>query len=186
MELEAVDSNSFKRSMCRFASSVCEVTTRGPCPSGMTATSVCSLSTKPASILVALNNGAKTTEAIIANGSFALNVLSLDQACLAKLFSSESLRLSKTLYLTRKTIVGVIGDPLIKGTCATMECCVDEMMVRGSHSIFVGRVVSTSAQDTSPLLYHDGSYGSISDAKFTIVPQGRTHDMQSGASQPRE
>src|SRR3569833_124546 len=153
MEQKTVDSGAFRHAMRRFASSVCVVATGGPRPSGMTATSVCSLSTVPASILVALNNGAKTIEAIIANGSFAQNVLSLDQACLAKLFSSESLRLSKTLYLTRKTIFGVIGDPLIKGTCATMECCVDEMMVRGSHSIFVGSVVSSSALVSCLLLF---------------------------------
>lgn|SRR3569623_1383575 len=182
MELEAVDNNAFKCSMRRFASSVCVITTGGSCPCGMTATSVCSLSTEPAAILVALNNRAKTTEAIIANGSFVLNVLSSDQSCLAKLFSSDSLRLSKTLYLTRKTIVGVTGDPVIKGTCATMECRVDEMMVRGSHNIFVGRVVSTSVQGTVPLVYHNGSYGSFSEAELTPVPQVRTPELQCDAN----
>ena len=179
MKLEAVDSNAFRCSMRRFASRVCVITTGGPCPSGMTATSVCSLSTEPASILVALNNGAKTTKAIIENGSFALNVLFSGQGCLAKLFSSDALRLSKTLYLTRKTIVGVTGVPLIRGTCATMECRVDEVMARGSHSIIIGRVVSTSDRNLNPLLYHDGSYGSFSNAEFKTTPPVRAAKLQS-------
>jgi len=174
MELRAVDNETFKHSMRRFAASVCVVTTGGGNPSGMTATSVCSLSVDPAAILVALNNKAKTAEAIIANGSFALNVLSSDQVCLAKLFSSDSLRLSKTAYLSRKTIIGVNGDPLIRGACAIIECSVDDIVARGSHSIFVGRVVSTSAQDNDPLVYHNGSYGSFSEATLTSVAQIRT------------
>jgi len=157
--------------MRRFASSVCVVATGGPRPSGMTATSVCSLSTVPASILVALNNGAKTTDAVIANGSFALNILSSGQSCLAKLFSSDALRQTKTSYLTRKTIVGVTGAPLIREACAAMECCVDDVMECGSHSIFIGRVVSISSRDNAePLLYHDGAYGSFSDVESIVPP----------------
>jgi len=63
-----------------------------------------------------------------------------------------------------------------------MECRVDEMMVRGSHNIFVGRVVSTSVQGTVPLVYHNGSYGSFSEAELTPVPQVRTPELQCDAN----
>lgn len=170
MELKVVDAAIFKHSMRRLASSVCVVTTGGAHPFGMTATSVCSLSTAPASILVALNNGAKTAEAIIANRSFALNVLSSDQSCLAKLFSSDALRQSRTLYLTRRTVVGATGTPLIRGACVIMECCVDDVIAYGSHSVLIGRVVSAASQDSAgPLLYHDGSYGSFSDVGSVVT-----------------
>jgi len=175
MDLKAVDVAIFKHSMRRFASSVCVVATGGAHPCGMTATSVCSLSAAPPSVLVALNNGSKTAEAIIANGSFSLNLLSSGQDCLAKLFSSDGLRQSKTLYLTRKAVAGITGAPLIRAACTTMECCIEDVMNFGSHSIFVGRVVSTSARDNSgPLLYHNGSYGSFSEAEPVAASSTQT------------
>src|SRR5262249_45366165 len=158
--LSSVDCETFKHSMRCFASTICVVTTGGSQPRGMTATSVCGLSAEPALLLAGLNNAGRTNRAIVANGSFAVNVLSSAQEHLARLFASDTPSVSsKETFLARKAIAGITGCPLIGGACESIECLVEEVLDRGSHSIFVGRVVSIASGRNGPLLYHDGRYG---------------------------
>jgi len=162
--LTVVDGVAFKSMMRSIASTVAVVTTgNGFDGHGMTATAVCAVSAEPPSVLVVINRSAQTHDAIAENGCFAVNVLAADQEHLAQAFASSS---KHALLSTCK--FGLTGSPLIDLTAANMEADVDRRLDYGTHTIFVGRIVSSIVTDRNPLLYHRGCYQS-----FGILEQGR-------------
>ncbi|HEY5425357.1 MAG TPA: flavin reductase family protein, partial [Candidatus Tumulicola sp.] len=54
--------------------------------------------------------------------------------------------------------VDVTGAPVIAGAIAHFDCEVAEEHHVGSHSIFIGNVVSCDARSGSPLGYFNGGY----------------------------
>jgi flavin reductase len=62
------------------------------------------------------------------------------------------------------------GVPMLLGVLAALECeTLDELDV-GTHTIFVGRVLDGARSETTPLVYHDGSYMSVTSEN---VPSGQ-------------
>ncbi len=149
--------------MRSIASTVAVITTgNGFDGHGMTATAVCAVSAEPPSVLIVVNRSAQTHDAIAENGCFAVNVLAADQEHLAQAFASSSKQ-----ALLSNCKFGLTGSPLID-SAANMEADVDHRLDYGTHTIFVGRIVSSVVTNRKPLLYHRGRYQS-----FDILEQGR-------------
>jgi flavin reductase len=153
--LAGVDENKFKAAMRCIASTVTVITSRsGGKTNGMTATAVCSVSAVPPCILIVVNQTNRSHALIAEAGSFAVNVLSADQADLAQHFA----RKSDDPLQSVKTSVGVTGVPVIEGCAALLECVVQQRIESGTHSVFIGRVIATQETDRSPLMYWNGDY----------------------------
>lgn len=148
-----------KLALRRVASTVGVVTCRvdGNCHA-MTATAISAVSMAPPSMLVCVNRSASFHQAISHAIFFAINILSREQASVSRACGGAS------QGEDRFKIGGwdLDGDaPLLAGSQASIVCRREHSSVFGSHTIFIGQIVSVSTSDyVDPLIYCDGHYAS--------------------------
>lgn len=161
VEAPGVEPATFKAAMRRLAAGVTVVTSRhGGTVNGMTATAVCSVSAEPPLVLVVVNRSATSHELIARGGHFGLSFLAEDQEVIARYFAgSEAKNFERVGH-----VVGGTGCPLIEGAAARLECVVESAHDQGSHTIFVGRVVSASTDEGAPLVYGDGAFHVLAES----------------------
>jgi flavin reductase (DIM6/NTAB) family NADH-FMN oxidoreductase RutF/DNA-binding GntR family transcriptional regulator len=128
---------------------------------GMTASSVTSLSADPPLMLACINNAVPTADAVSRSGRYVVNILGEHQGELAKQFAIAS----KDKFRSVRVREGSTGLPLLADALAHIECEVTEQVVGGTHSIFIGRVVSATAGDGQPLTYYRGGFGRFEFAR---------------------
>lgn len=131
-------------------------------PCGMTATSMCSLSADPASLLACVNREARAHAEITAQGRFGVNMLSIGQRPIADYCSRLGIHKrirDAWLALDRPPD----ATPRLRDALAHLECQLDTSYVAYSHSIFLGLIQSVwlNPQDAAPLLYHGGIYSQL-------------------------
>ena len=154
-----VNNEEFRGALGRFASSVSVVTSK--CSDGelraITVSAFSSLSLNPPLILICIDNRSSLVEHLIADCSFAVNILGEDQEILSRRFASkEPNRFAGVGYKE-----GVSGSPLLDHALATLECKVVHNYAGGDHTIVVGEVEATSVTDSKPLLYFRGGYAKL-------------------------
>lgn len=161
-EVPFVDPVHFRHVVGHLASGVTVLTTahRGE-RFGMTASSVTSLSTDPPMMLACINNAVPTCDAVAGSGRYAVNVLSEGQGELAHQFATAA----SDKYRNVGVHLGRDGVPLLSEALAHLECEVVEQVRGGSHTIFMGRVVSAGAGDGQPLAYYRGGFGRFEFAR---------------------
>jgi flavin reductase len=148
--LASIDEARFKAAMRCMASTVTVITSRcGAVTNGMTATAVCSVSATPPSVLIVINRSSRSHALIAQGGSFAINILSAEQAALAHHFATKA---DDPL----QAAIHRPGVPVIEGCAAEIECVVETEVAAGTHSIFIGRVVAAQETDRLPLIYRNG------------------------------
>lgn len=159
-----VTPESYRRALSYLAGGVVIVTTCGADgePRGMTATAVCSVSIEPPLVMACMSQAAVTHVAVEASGVFALNILPADAQELAQRFASSS----EDKFSGVRTVAGASGAPLLADALAHCDCEVEDAIIAGDHTIFIGRVLSASARSHEdrrggPLLYCRGAYGSM-------------------------
>ena len=175
---EAVDTDLFRHVVGHLASGVTVLTTRADDRDhGMTASSVTSLSMDPPMMLACVNNGVPTTAAIESSGRYTINVLGRAHGDLANQFASPRSDKFAGVSIDR----GRAGIPMLAETIASLECEVTEQVVGGTHSIFLGHVLSATAREGSPLTYFRGGFGRFEFAAGSQVPHGlRAHLRRRG------
>lgn len=108
---------------------------------GMTVTSLTSLSADPPRLLVSINRQASSFSLIDGHRLFGVNILGSEQQELAARFSNGKLkgkqRFEGATWFRRSSRVPLLGNSL-----ATVECQVEEIIERHSHGIIVGRLLS--------------------------------------------
>jgi flavin reductase (DIM6/NTAB) family NADH-FMN oxidoreductase RutF len=160
--LPELTSGEFRHAIGHFATGVTIVTTVGADgePVGTTANAVTSLSLDPPLLLVCFDRTSVTLQAIRTYGAFVVNVLAAPQRHLSANFARRGL--AATWQDVRHS-PGRTGSPRLDGVLAALECTVEERMPGGDHEIIVGRVqeVATNSQETAPLLFWRGGYGSL-------------------------
>jgi flavin reductase (DIM6/NTAB) family NADH-FMN oxidoreductase RutF len=161
---DAVTEGAFREALGRLAKGVTVVTARRPdgTPSGLTATSVCSVSLDPPLVLACIERDTRTHGVLAAAGAYAVNVLREDQVELARLFSTEL----DQKFLEVDWEPGSTGAPLLVRAVVQMECAVVKTVPAGDHTIYVGEV-RTARHDRDgdepprPLLYYRAAYHSL-------------------------
>jgi flavin reductase (DIM6/NTAB) family NADH-FMN oxidoreductase RutF len=123
----------------------------------MTATAVAPVSARPAQILVAINNAARCGQSIAQSKIFAVNFLSQQDAEVAQLFSRSGLAQEEKFALGEWS-TGLTGAPVLTNSLAAFDCSLVESHQYGTHSIFIGSVLSVTSRQAPPLLYRDGAY----------------------------
>ncbi|MCA1454707.1 flavin reductase family protein [Bradyrhizobium sp. BRP22] len=158
-----VTSDEFRGAMRHLTGGVSVITAgRGKEISGMTVTSVSSLSVEPASLIVSLNRAASSWPLVKRHGVFGVNILNSDQLEIAERFTGKgglkgAERFAGAEWTTRAT-----GVPLLVGALAAIDCEVEDVVERHSHAIVIGRVldVQVSAR-TGALAYWQGRYVAV-------------------------
>ncbi|MBW5440188.1 flavin reductase family protein [Bradyrhizobium canariense] len=121
---------------------------------GMTVTSLTSLSASPPRLLVSVNRQASSFARIARYGIFGVNILGSGQQALAGRFSDGSLKGHERFDGIRWSGVPLLGD-----TLATIECKVEEIIERHSHGIIIGSLLSFElSHELSGLVYWNGQY----------------------------
>jgi flavin reductase (DIM6/NTAB) family NADH-FMN oxidoreductase RutF len=146
-----------KLALRRLASSVSVVTCRHDGRSyAMTATSVSALSMDPPAMLVCVNRSAAFYRALSRTDEFAINVLSRTHVDISRLCSggaSPDSRFEIGAWDTRALA------PVLTDAQAAIVCRKDKELDYGTHTVFMGRIVSISMNgDVDPLIYLDGQY----------------------------
>ena len=153
---DPVTPEAFKAAMRHFPTGVTVVTSvREGEPRGLTVSSFASVSVDPPLVLICVNREARSYLYITESKVFCVNILSGDQQALAARFASK-MRANQFDGVPYKT--GVTGTAIIGGSVAHLECEVAEEHHAGSHSIFIGRVVSCESRPGSPLGYYNGAF----------------------------
>jgi flavin reductase (DIM6/NTAB) family NADH-FMN oxidoreductase RutF len=149
----------FRSVMRRLAGGVSIVTAgRDDDITGMTVTSLTSLSAGPARLLVSINKQASSFALIDRYRSFGVNILGSDQQQLADRFSNGKLK-GKQRFEGAAWCAGSSGVPLLDKSLATIECQVEEIIERHSHGIIVGRLLRFDlSPQLSGLVYWNGQY----------------------------
>ena len=152
----SIDASLFRRVMGRFASGVVVITAAsGGEVRGMTASAVMSGSLDPPLIIVSVAKRALMHAHLIAAGRFAVNVLCAGQQEVASHFAGRALPAYAPEFVSVGSIptLGSVATIITAETVATHEC--------GDHTIFVGRILSMTADDRPPLVYHAGKFGAL-------------------------
>lgn len=157
------DSNEIERQfrgvMRRLAGGVSIITAgRDDDISGMTVTSLTSLSASPPRLLVSVNRQASSFALIERFGTFGVNILGSDQQELAARFSNARLKGAQR-FQDISWSAGSSGVPLLGHSLANVECRVEEIIERYSHGIIVGSLLSFElSPQLSGLVYWNGEY----------------------------
>ena len=156
-------SDDFRRAMRHLAGGVSVITVgRGKDITGMTVTSVTSLSVDPPTLIVSVNRESSSWPVLKRHGVFGVNILTADQVDIADRFTSKSGlhgadRFSGAEWMTRAS-----GVPLLVGALAAVDCEVEDIIERHSHAIVIGRVLDAQvSMRTAALAYWQGQYVAI-------------------------
>ena len=146
-----VTSSDFRNAMRQLTGGVSVITAgRGRDVSGMTVTSVSSLSVDPPALIVSVNRSASSWPLLQRYGFFGVNILTSDQIDIAERFAGAE-------WTTRAS-----GVPLLSGALAAIECEVEEIVERHSHAIVIGRVLDLQLSTrTAALAYWQSQYVAI-------------------------
>lgn len=154
---EPVDDAEFKLAMSHFVSGVTVVTTEHDgAPYGMTVASFASLSLHPPLVLICVEKGVKSHDAIAGAGKFGVSMLAHDQAEASGRFASKKIEDKFDGIGWRRG--ERLGVPLLDGAICTLECSVHSTLPGGDHTIFVGEVVGIGTREEKPLVYFRSGY----------------------------
>ena len=158
---ESFDEDSFRQVLARFATGVVVVTgSTEDGPAGLTCQSFSSLSLDPPLVLLSTARTSKTWPRIEATGRFAVNVLGDDQREPSERFAvSGGDKFAGVAWRT-----GALGNPLLDGAIAHLECDVHAVHGGGDHVIVLGRVRALEApglEERAPLVYFRSAYRTL-------------------------
>lgn len=124
-------------------------------PRGLTLSSFAGASIDPPALLICVNREARSYLYISSSRIFCVNVLAGEQRHLAERFAGKvrERQFEDVPYET-----DVTGAPVLAQAIAHFDCEVASEHHVGSHSIFVGNVISCRARTGSPLGYFNGGY----------------------------
>lgn len=124
-------------------------------PRGVTVSAFASVSLDPPLVLICINREARSYLYISSSRVFCVNILAGDQRDLAERFAGK---LREHQFDGVEYDVDVTGAAVLRGTVAHLDCQVEEEHHAGSHSIFIGRVLSAKSRAGSPLGYYNGDF----------------------------
>ena len=177
-----VTASDFRNAMRQLTGGVSVITAgRGRDISGMTVTSVSSLSVDPPSLIVSLNRESSSWPLVKRYGFFGVNILTSDQIDIAERFTGKGGLKGADRFHGARWITRASGAPLLAEALAAIDCEVEDVIERHSHAIVIGRVldVAVSAR-TAALAYWQGRYVAIDQDEDAVrladvsVPARRT------------
>lgn len=159
----AASADDFRNAMRALAGGVSVITVgRGNDLSGMTVTSVSSLSVEPATLIVSVNRQTSSWPLLQKHGVFGVNILSGQQIDVAERFSGVGGLKGAERFAGSEWITLASGVPLLSGALAAFDCEVEHVVERHSHAIVIGRVLDLRVTSGKPgLAYWQGQYVTV-------------------------
>jgi len=158
-----VTASDFRNAMRQLTGGVSVVTAgRGKDISGMTVTSVSSLSVDPPALIVSINRESSSWPLVKRYGFFGVNILTSDQLDIAERFTGKGGLKGVDRFAGARWLTRASGVPLLADALAAIDCEVEDIVERHSHAIIIGRVLDvTVSPRTAALAYWQGQYVAI-------------------------
>ena len=158
-----VSPGDFRGAMRQLTGGVSVITAgRGRDISGMTVTSVSSLSVEPATLIVSINREASSWPLLKRYGFFGVNILTSDQLDVAERFTGKGGLKGADRFAGAEWTTRASSVPLLVGALAAIDCEVEDIVERHSHAIVIGRVLDLQLSTrTAALAYWQGQYVAI-------------------------
>jgi flavin reductase (DIM6/NTAB) family NADH-FMN oxidoreductase RutF len=158
-----VTAGDFRSAMRRLTGGVSVVTAgKGRDISGMTVTSVSSLSVEPPSLIVSLNRESSSWPLVKRYGVFGVSILTSDQTDIADRFTGKGGLKGADRFAGASWITRASGVPLLANALVAIDCEVEDIIERHSHAIVIGRVLDVAVSARSAALaYWQGQYVAI-------------------------
>lgn len=156
-------SADFRAAMRQLAGGVSVITAgQGDEITGMTVTSVSSLSVDPPSLIVSVNRASSSLPLLQRHPFFGVNILSASQIDVAERFTGKGGLKGADRFAGAQWTMRDSGVRLLAGALAAIECEAEDVIERHSHAIIIGRVlhVQRSSHDAA-LAYWHGEYVAI-------------------------
>jgi flavin reductase (DIM6/NTAB) family NADH-FMN oxidoreductase RutF len=165
-----VSSDDFRSAMRHLAGGVSVITAgRGKDITGMTVTSVSSLSVDPPTLIVSINRESSSWPLLKRYGFFGVNILTSDQIDVAERFTGKGGLKGAERFGGARWITQASGVPLLEGALAAIDCEVEHIVERHSHAIVIGRVLDMqSSSRSAALAYWQGQYVAIDQDEDAI------------------
>jgi flavin reductase (DIM6/NTAB) family NADH-FMN oxidoreductase RutF len=158
-----VTSGDFRNAMRQLTGGVSVVTAgRGRDISGMTVTSLSSLSVDPPALIVSVNRESSSWPLVKRYGFFGVNILTSDQIEIAERFTGKGGLKGADRFAGAGWTTRASGVPLLAGALAAIDCEVEDIVERHSHASVIGRVLDVAVSTrTAALAYWQGRYVAI-------------------------
>ena len=158
-----VSAGDFRNAMRHLTGGVSVITAgRGDDITGMTVTSVSSLSVDPAALIVSVNRESSSWPVLQRHGVFGVNILTSDQLDIAERFAGKGGLKGADRFAGAQWFTRASGAPLLVGALAAIDCEVEDVIERHSHAIVIGRVLDMQLSSrTAALAYWQGQYVAI-------------------------
>jgi flavin reductase (DIM6/NTAB) family NADH-FMN oxidoreductase RutF len=153
----------FRDAMRHIPSGVCVVTFgKGDERTGITASSVSSLSLEPPTMLVSVNRFSSSYPALARSRVFGVNVLASEHQDVANRFAGRESEQGAERYAGQRWFTLNSGVWLLSGAVAAFECEVEEVIERHTHAIVIGRVIGLVVPGgPSALIHWRGAYDQL-------------------------
>jgi flavin reductase (DIM6/NTAB) family NADH-FMN oxidoreductase RutF len=166
-----VSSSAFRSAMRHLAGGVSVITVgRGKdIITGMTVTSVSSLSVDPPTLIVSINRESSSWPLLKRDGFFGVNILTADQLDVAERFTGKGGLKGADRFAGAQWNTRVSGVPLLVGALSAIDCEAEDIIERHSHALVVGRVLDMQTSTrTAALAYWQGQYVAIDQNEDAI------------------
>lgn len=166
--------DDFRGAMRDLAGAVSVVTVgRGDDISGMTVTSVSSLSVEPATLIVSITRQSSSWPLLQKHGAFGVNILSSEHRTIAERFSGSGGLTGAERFTGAEWINLVSGVPLLAGALAAFDCEVEHVVERHSHAIVIGRILDLrTSPGQAALVYWQRQYLTLDPNEDTALRAG--------------
>jgi flavin reductase (DIM6/NTAB) family NADH-FMN oxidoreductase RutF len=95
-----------------------------------------------------------------------VNVLNSDQADVARRFTGLGGEVGEQRYAGARWEELGTGSSALLGAAVSLDCYVDEIVSKNTHSIVIGSVAEIVTADVLPLLYFEGEYSPMINRKI--------------------
>ena len=152
--------DEFRAAMRHFPGNVSVITVgTGDERSGLVVTSAVSLAAEPPMVIACVNRSSSSWPLLRRFGHFGVNSLSATQAEIADRFAGRGGVKGADRYANAEWLTLETGAPLLSDATVALDCALEEMIDRASHSIVIGRVKAIRVNEgRGALVYWHGGY----------------------------
>ncbi|MFI6407519.1 flavin reductase family protein [Streptomyces sp. NPDC050548] len=155
---DPVDRGRFREVLGNFPTSVVAITAQGPGerPEGMIVGSFTSVSLDPPLVAFLADRSSSTFPKIRNAGRYCVNALAADQEAVCRLMAAKDADRFEGIDWQSSPL----GNPVLEGVVAWVDCVIEEVVELGDHYLAVGRVRDLGIRSAkTPLLFFRGGYG---------------------------
>ncbi|MEO4001233.1 flavin reductase [Mesorhizobium sp. CAU 1732] len=179
--MTTVSAQAFRDGMARLGAAVNIVTTHGPAGMyGLTASSVCSVTDAPPTLLVCMKRASGLRDFFVTNGSLCVNVLAADHQNLSGIFAGMTDLNMEGRFTTGEWRTMVSGAPALSGAIACFDTAIVRTIEVGTHTIFLCEVLDVELGETPiGLVYFQRKYHHLRDSadpdlKLPVLANGKS------------